>query len=147
MALVIIVGNLVDKGNNSVLKIVGVSLLVLSVILWTAPIFTFKKYGNVEDGKKYFETNTVVINGVYSLIRHPQYLAYILLVSGFAFIYQNWISFTIAVFAIALFYAHSIEEEKEMLGNYPTSYKNYCENVPRFNLIKSVSNLLTKKRI
>jgi len=145
--LVIIVGNLVDKGNNLVLIFSGLSLFVLSIILWIVPIFALKKYGNVYKGKKYFETHSVVITGIYSLIRHPQYLAYMLLVSGFAFIYQSWITYTIAVSAIALFYIHTIEEEKEMLKNYPQNYKDYCENVPRFNIIKSTLKIFTKKRI
>jgi len=144
--LIIIVGNFVDKGNNLVLKFSGLSLFVLSIIFWIAPIFSLKKYGYADKGEKYFETHSVVNNGIYSLIRHPQYLAYMLLVLGFAFIYQSWITYIIAVSAIVLFYIHTIEEEKEMLENYSQNYKDYCENVPRFNIIKSSLKIYTKKR-
>jgi len=136
--LILILGNLLNKGTNPVLKISGVSILVLSIILWIVPIFALKKHGSVQKGNKYFDTHEVVNNGIYSLLRHPQYLAYMLFVSGFALIYQNWIIYFITVLAIAFFYVHSIEEEKEMLEEYPQKYKEYCTTVPRFNIIKSI---------
>lgn len=142
--LVVVAGNLFERGNSSLLKLTGLLLLMSSIILWIAPIFALKKYGNVEKGTHYFETHTVVRNGAYALVRHPQYLAYIFLVSGFAFLYQNWIVYTITVLAIALFYLHSIEEEEELLEKYAQNYKDYCKHVPRFNIVKSTFKIFIK---
>lgn len=95
-----------------------------AIFFWIVLIITLKKFGNVVHGKKYFETRVVMDKGVYSLTRHPQYLAYLFLVSGFAFILQNWIIYLIAVLAMAMFYMQSIEEKKRCLGNIRRTIKS-----------------------
>ncbi|MBT3634753.1 MAG: isoprenylcysteine carboxylmethyltransferase family protein [Candidatus Marinimicrobia bacterium] len=145
--LVIIIGNFVDHGESSELKILGISLLILSIFFWIAPVFTLKKYGHVERGKNYFETRMIVVKDIYSIIRHPQYLAYTLFVFGFAFIYQNWITFVMSIIAAVFIYVHTFEEDKELMIKFPQDYRNYCENVPRFNFIKSVLVKITKNGV
>ena len=140
--LLFIAGYLLENGENFLLKIHGVILLFLSIIFWIAPVFALKKYGSIEPGKPYFETQAVVTGGIYSLIRHPQYLAYIFLVSGIALVYQNWITYGLALLAIFLFNIHTLQEEKEMLKKFGWDYKQYCERVPRFNLFINSSKLL-----
>ena len=142
--LVIIIENFVYRGESNELKILGISLLTLSILFWITPVFALKKYGHVERGKNYFETRMVVIKGIYAIIRHPQYLAYTLFVFGFAFIYQNWIIYGMTVLSVVSIYVHTLEDEKELITKFPLNYKNYCENVPRFNFIKSVLIKMTK---
>lgn len=142
--LIIILGNVLEKGTNPILKIVGLLFFASAIFFWIAPIITLKKYGNVEHSKKYFETRVVVDKGIYSLTRHPQYLAYMFLVSGFAFIFQNWIIYLITVLAIVLFYMQSIEEEKEMIEKNPEDYKEYCEKVGRFNISRNLRKRIAK---
>lgn len=144
--LLFIAGYLSENGENLLLKIPGVILLFLSIIFWIAPVFALKKHGHIEPGKPYFETQVIVTGGIYSLIRHPQYLAYIFLVSGFALIYQNWTTYGLALLAIFFFNIHTIQEEKEMLEKFGLDYKQYCETVPRFNLFRNSTKLLRNWR-
>jgi len=143
---VLIEGQILARDDNPLLKLAGISLLALSVILWIVPVFSFKKHGNIRKGDNYLATRQVVNKGIYSFIRHPQYLAYMLFVSGFSFIYQNWIIYLTALLAITLFYIHSVKEEKEALQNFSQEYKDYCDQVPRFNIFKGIILLLTRKK-
>jgi protein-S-isoprenylcysteine O-methyltransferase Ste14 len=147
LAIFILIGiNFFKKGENEIFRIAGIIILFLSVVLWILPIFTLKKYGMVNQGEKYFETNVIVKKGIYSIIRHPQYLAYILFVLGFAFLSQHLIIFALAIVSIVFFYIHTIEEEKDLKARHTREYTIYSETVPRFNLIKgTINKIITKK--
>ena len=58
-----------------ILKIFGYILWGIIIILGWLPIYTFKKYGGVEKGKSYIKTSKLVTTGIYSIIRHHQFLA------------------------------------------------------------------------
>src|SRR4030042_6558538 len=73
-----------NYGQNLLLKIFGIISLILSGFLGWLPVHTFKKQGEVPEGEGFVGTTKLVTTGIYSLIRHPQYLAGILL--GFSFV-------------------------------------------------------------
>ena len=131
----IVAGNFLNNGHNIYLKGLGIALFLAAIFFWVAPLFALKKYGKTKKGDSYFATEAVVTTGVYALCRHPQYLSYILLVLGFAAVFQNWITYMLAVLAVGLFNFHSAEEEKEMMMKYPRDYTAYCSTVPRFNIL------------
>lgn len=56
---------------------------MLSALFGWLPIFTFRKKGKVQ-GRGHIQTTVLVESGVYSIVRHPQYLSGILLCIGLA---------------------------------------------------------------
>jgi protein-S-isoprenylcysteine O-methyltransferase Ste14 len=134
LAILVLSGKL-ERGDSVILHTIGVFLLLIAAIFWILPISHFKKYGSVEKGKPYFESSLLVSKGIYSIVRHPQYLAYMLLVSGFALLSQNWIIILLAVISIGFFFIHTIVEEKDLISRFGDDYLNYKDNVPRFNFI------------
>jgi protein-S-isoprenylcysteine O-methyltransferase Ste14 len=132
---IIILSNILPRGENNYLKIAGVCLLVVAASIWVLPFIHLKKYGNVNEGDNYYETNKVVEKGIYGIVRHPQYLAYILLTIGFTLLSQNWIIVIISVFTVSLFYIYTVQEENELRNRFGDAYQEYCMRVPRFNLI------------
>jgi protein-S-isoprenylcysteine O-methyltransferase Ste14 len=139
---ILILSNFVPKGTNTYLKIVGVFILFNAGLIWVLPFIHLKKYGKVEKGQNYYETSCIVDQGIYAVVRHPQYLGYILLVMGFAFLYQNWIIVILAFMAILCFYYHTIEEEKQLIDRFQDSYLTYAQKVPRFNIISGIFSQL-----
>jgi protein-S-isoprenylcysteine O-methyltransferase Ste14 len=142
--LILVLSNILKRGENVYLKFTGVCFLAVAAIIWVLPFIQLKKYGNVQDGRSYYETNQIVDQGIYKIVRHPQYLGYILLVIGFALLSQNWIITVLALFAISLFYIHTLNEERELTSRFTNDYLDYCQKVPRFNIVVGILKWLQR---
>jgi len=111
------------------------------VCLWTSavfgwlPIFTFKKFGGVKDKDSYVKTSILVTRGVYSIVRHPQYLAGILISLGLFMIAPHWSNFTLGFFNAILYISGIFQEEKKLIDKFGDAYREYMQRVPRLNFI------------
>jgi protein-S-isoprenylcysteine O-methyltransferase Ste14 len=72
----------------------------------------------------------VITKGVYSIIRHPQYLGAILAHIGFSFLLSALQSLLITPLIIALIFILSWKEEKELTKEFGQEYKEYKKSVP-----------------
>ena len=68
----------IDPGIR-VLRIIGWVIWAFSVVFGFLPMFIFRRRGGVARGKSYMHTTRLVDSGLYAIVRHPQYLAGILL--------------------------------------------------------------------
>ena len=71
------------------LVIVGYVSWGLSIIFGVIPIFYFRRKGGVPKKSSYIHTTKLVATGIYSIVRHPQFLAGILWSIALAFISQH----------------------------------------------------------
>jgi protein-S-isoprenylcysteine O-methyltransferase Ste14 len=74
----------------------------------------------------------MVTGGIYSYIRHPQYLGFLLITSGML---VQWITIPTALMwpiLITLYYRLAKEEEKEMEERFGEAYLEYKDHVPMF---------------
>jgi len=55
------------------------------------PIIEFRKKGGVKKGKSYIHTTQIVDTGIYSIVRHPQYVTFILWAIAGMLLFQHWI--------------------------------------------------------
>ena len=104
-----------------------------------------KKYGQVSEGDTYMHTTTVVDQGLYAVVRHPQYLGYILLSGGFALVTQHWLTALLGIAALAGFYVQAMAEERYCIARLGLSYEHYMRRVPRFNAILGIARTLSGK--
>jgi len=72
----------------------------------------------------------IVTSGVYSIVRHPQYLGGILAHIGFSFLLSGLYSFLITPLVIVLVYFISWKEEKELSKEFGQEYEDYRRKVP-----------------
>ena len=78
--------------QNKILAYCGVGLYVISgLIFGMLPIFEFRKKGKVKKGKSYIYTTKIVDTGIYSIVRHPQFITWILWAIAGMLIFQHWI--------------------------------------------------------
>jgi protein-S-isoprenylcysteine O-methyltransferase Ste14 len=121
--------------NLDIIMYIGSVVWMLSIYFAIAPMIIFKKRGGVPKGKGYVHTTKLVTDGLYSIVRHPQYTAGLLLILAMMMVSQHWIVVVAGIIAYIVFYYDIIEEDKALIKIFGEPYKGYMKRVPRTNFI------------
>jgi protein-S-isoprenylcysteine O-methyltransferase Ste14 len=140
----IVVNIVIDVDEPLWLTISSLVCFGLAVPLAALPFFHLARYGEPKPGDAFYATTRVADRGIYSLVRHPQYLGYSLLVLGFVFLDPNVLSGCLAGGALVFFYVQSIVEEKFCEKNLGSEYDAYKMRVPRMNFVLGVYRIATR---
>jgi protein-S-isoprenylcysteine O-methyltransferase Ste14 len=108
-------------------------------------MYTLKKWGKPK-GRGYIRTTVLVDHGIYAIVRHPQYLAGILMGLALPLIAQHWIIAVLGAIAIIIYFKDTFVEEKSSFEKFGEEYKRYKESVPRLNFIIGLTRLLCHRR-
>ena len=133
-------------GENFILKISGILLLMFSIFLMWLTVYTLRKKGGVAKGESFVKTTKLVNSGIYSLVRHPQYLAGMLFAFSLILISQHWLVLILAIPFIFIFYIAALDEDNFCIKEFGDSYKKYMNSVPRINLISGTIGRLSNKQ-
>ena len=114
---------------------IGWAVWASSFVLGWMPIFIFRQKGGVQKGEGYIQTTVLVDTGLYAVVRHPQYLAMILLSLALILISQHWLVALIGVAAMVSVYLAMREEDGRLIEKFGDDYKRYMESVPRANFL------------
>jgi len=136
---------LYSPGGSLAVRQAGWWVLTLSAVFGWLPIFTFRQKGKVK-GHGYIHTTVLVDTGIYGIVRHPQYLAGILLNFALPMITQHWLVALLGAAALPVYCLDSIEEEKRDLEKFEEAYRRYMSEVPRFNFIAGIVRRILKER-
>ena len=124
----------------------GFVVWILSACLGVAPIIIFKRRGGVPKGKGYVHTTKLVTDGLYGVVRHPQYTAGLLLILSMMMISQHWIVLLAGVIAFAVFYRDIAKEDKDLIKIFGKRYKRYMRRVPRTNFVLGLVRAARRRR-
>jgi len=124
------------------LRYLGWAVLVISAIFGWLPIFEFRGKGAVPEGQSYIKTTVLVDSGIYAVVRHPQYLAGMLLSLALILISQHWIMVVIGVVAMGLNYAIAVRADQDLIEKFGDDYRRYMQKVPRMNFLLGLVRLL-----
>jgi len=119
---------------------------VFSIVLILLAGYEFIMKGGAPEGESLVHTTVLVDSGVYAVVRHPQYLGFILFVFALVLMSQHWLSVFSGVMGSALFYKDVLREEQMSIVKFGDEYKRYMQKVPRMNPLLGVMRLLNKKR-
>lgn len=133
--IVLILGQFLAHPEILPLKIGGVATLGLSMVFIFPPFLHLRKYGQAPAGKSYMETTQLATRGIYAIVRHPQYLGYILLVGGLVMVTPHWLIIIIGLLSMLFFRRHTIQEEGYCRQWHGSAWDEYAAAVPRFNFI------------
>ncbi len=139
--LVVLFFILENDNNIEGVRWLGWLVLLLSAYLGWAPMFIFKKKGGVPEGESFIETTKLVTSGLYSVIRHPQYSGWVLVLLGMILVNQHWILIAIGAPAILLIYVFLGNADKELVKKFGEPYKAYMKRVPRTNILLGLYRL------
>jgi len=101
---------------NSVIRYSGIVLCVFGIVLFLTALFTIKTLESYE--------GDLITTGIYSKIRHPMYLAFILWLIGFPIYSGALFSLYLSLVFIANILFWKYLEEKELEQRF-ISYKEY----------------------
>lgn len=108
-----------------------VNFLIFIPFFITGSWFGIK--GVIQTSLKVAETHRaerIVNSGVYSIVRHPQYLGGILSHIGFSFLLSGMYSLLVTPLVIAIVYIISRKEENELTKEFGQEYEDYRSKVP-----------------
>ncbi len=98
---------------------------IFAIILIAIPIYVFRKKGGVKKGESYINTQYLVNNGIFAIIRHPQYtggiwIAFVLILPN-----QSWLIIVFAVLAIISYTVTIHLEEEKLVEKFGENYIEY----------------------
>ena len=136
-----------DVSQIDILAYVGVGLYCFSgIVFGMLPVFEFRKKGGVKKGQSYIHTTKLVDTGIYSVVRHPQYVTYILWALSGMLLFQHWIVILLGAPVIPLTYIDLIRADKACVERFGDDYKAYMKKVPRANFLLGIIRRLRKNQ-
>lgn len=123
----------------------GWAIWAISVLFGFMPIFQFRKKGEVPRGKSYVHTTRLVVTGLYSIVRHPQYTAGILFSIALMLISQDLLVLLLGIVIIPVLYADMVIADRHELAKFGDIYRQYMREVPRANFILGIIRRLTHR--
>jgi protein-S-isoprenylcysteine O-methyltransferase Ste14 len=136
-----------DVSQIEILAYIGVGLYVVSgLVFGWLPVIEFRKKGRVRKGKSYIHTTQLVDTGIYSIVRHPQYVTFILWAIAGVLLFQHWIIILLGIPIAPLTYIDLIRADKDAIEKFGDDYKAYMKKVPRANFLIGILRLLRQRR-
>lgn len=136
---------LYDPTANSTRINIGWLIIFISGVFGWLPIFTFRSRGNIQ-GRSYIDTTALVDTGIYRFVRHPQYLAGLLINIGTPFITWHWLVILLGVLSAIMYYWSTFIEEEKNLEKFGDEYQLYQQRVPRLNFLLGLYRVITEKK-
>ena len=89
------------------------------------------------------KSRTLATTGLYSKVRHPQYIGFVSIMFGFLLMWPTLL--TLIMFPILLLMYHQLgkSEEKTMIKEFGKKYETYKQNIPAY--IPKLSSAYSKK--
>jgi protein-S-isoprenylcysteine O-methyltransferase Ste14 len=106
--------------------------------------YEFKLKGGAPEGESIVHTTVLVDSGIYAVVRHPQYLGFILIVFALVLMSQHWFSLFSGILGSALFYKDVLREEQMTIKKFGDAYERYIQKVPRMNFVLGIIRLLKR---
>ena len=136
-----------DVSQIEILAYVGVGLYVFSgLVFGWLPVIEFRKKGRIRKGRSYIHTTKLVDTGTYSIVRHPQYVTFILWAIAGMLLFQHWIIIILGIPIIPLTYIDLVRADRDAIDKFGDEYKAYMKRVPRANFLLGIIRHLRHRK-
>ena len=127
--------------NMDAVMYAGYVLWIFSIVFAFSPIFILKRRGGVPKGKGYVHTTQLVTDGLYGIVRHPQYTGGLLLILAMMMVSQHWIVVIAGIVALIVFYYDITKEDEHLTNQFGEQYVEYMKKVPKTGQRKYVTEM------
>ena len=139
----LVLTGVLETNSYPVLLIIGWVVWAFGMVLVMAPIIMFPRRGGVPKGKSFVSTTQLVDTGIYSVVRHPQYLGGILAVFiPTLLLYPHWLFGVLGVIGAVVLYMGAREEDQRLIRQFGEDYQHYMQRVPRMNILVGFIRLI-----
>lgn len=90
-------------------------------------------------------TQTLATSGVYAYLRHPQYVAFILIMAGLLIQWPTILTLVMFPILVVMYMRLALREEREMVATVGSAYIHYAAQTPRF-LPRRIPRLASDKQ-
>ena len=122
----------------------GWLVLWISALFGWLPIYEFKKKGGVPENQSYVNTTNIVTTGVYSIVRHPQFLAGVLICLSMMLISQHPHSVVAGIIAAIVYASEVNSADRRLIEKFGEPYRKYMRQVPALNFVTGLIRRFTK---
>jgi protein-S-isoprenylcysteine O-methyltransferase Ste14 len=116
--------------------------MIASIVVASMGWQELKKMGQAPEGSSPLYPTELVDTGIYSVVRHPQYLGFLMFIPAFVLLSQHWLSAAFGVSWGLLFYRDVVKEEQGNIAKFGGEYLRYMDRVPRMNPFAGALRLL-----
>ncbi len=127
------------------LRYAGYFLWAVSAVLGWLPMYELKKMGGVPKGKSYVYTTKLVESGIYSIVRHPQFLGWMAWGIALMCISQHHIIIVMGIVVIFSTYLSFIDADIGGIEKFGEDYRRYMRKVPRMNFVAGIVRAIKRK--
>lgn len=123
-------------------------LFVVSIVLQVYVSWYRKRKGGLTEG----DPVIMVKDGPYAIVRHPSNVLGAITFIALPIVLSSIMPFTIlscmgtVVLIVGLYWSTMVEEKRETLRKWGDEYREYMQEVPRWNFIKGLWNLRKKHK-
>lgn len=143
----LVLSGVLETGYNQVLYIVGWFTWAFGMALVMCPIIIFPRWGGIKKGNSFVKTTRLVDTGIYSVVRHPQYLGGIFAIFITTLLwYPHWLFVMLGVIGSAVIYMGCKEEDKRLIQQFGEDYIRYMKKVPGLDLLAGIMRQLQSRK-
>jgi len=132
--------------SNQGLFVLGNLTTAMGLVLILLAISTLRARGRPEAGKDFAASTVLVRQGVYSVVRHPLYLGWMLMYPAAMLESQHWLVVLFGAVGIGSMLAVCKEADRELVGKFGVAYADYMREVPRLNLVLGIARKVTRRK-
>jgi protein-S-isoprenylcysteine O-methyltransferase Ste14 len=136
-----------EVSQIQVLAYAGAGLYAFSgLIFGLLPVLEFRRKGGVREGQSYVHTTRLVNTGIYSIVRHPQYVTFVMWAIAGMLLFQHWIIILLGVPIFPLTYIDLIKADRDAIEKFGDDYRAYMNKVPRANFMLGLLRKIQRRR-
>jgi protein-S-isoprenylcysteine O-methyltransferase Ste14 len=125
---------------------IGWALFLLAIFVGWRGYAALAEQGGQRAGDRWLQTRTIVDTGLYGVVRHPLYLAFLMMTVAPALLTQHWVSIFISVAFAVLLYRDMSREDHDNIYKFGEAYRAYMDEVPRANIVVGLVRRLIRGR-
>jgi protein-S-isoprenylcysteine O-methyltransferase Ste14 len=130
---------------SQVLFILGNITVGVGVLLIVLAIGSLRKRGQLAAAQDFTATTQVVKRGIYSVVRHPLYLGWLLTYPAAMLVSQHWLIILVGVVGMGSMVQIVRRADRQLIAKFGAEYETYMEQVPQLNILLGIVRKLKRK--
>jgi protein-S-isoprenylcysteine O-methyltransferase Ste14 len=127
------------------LFVLGNIAAAMGVLLILLAMKDLRRRGEPEQARDFTTTTEIVKQGIYSVVRHPLYLGWLLAYLAAMLVSQHWLIAALGVIGMATMVQIARDADGQLVAKFGPEYESYMEEVPRLNIVLGIARKLKRE--